>query len=73
MKGFPASVENGFSKFWNTHFFMKQYIGFQKQSVGGALKVLAKSLKTIFNEDHFIANLVYQNSIENGNMTWNVS
>ena len=52
---------------------MKQYIGFQKQSVGGALKVLAKSLKTIFNEDHFIANLVYQNSIENGNMTWNVS
>ena len=54
-------------------FFMKQYIGFQKQSVGGALKVLAKSLKTIFNEDHFIANLVYQNSIEDGKMTWNVS
>lgn len=54
-------------------FFMKQYIGFHKQSVGGALKVLAKSLKTIFNEDHFIANLVHQNSIENGKMTWNVS
>ena len=38
------------------------YIGFEKQSVGGALKVLAKSLKTVFDEVYFIVNLLYQNS-----------
>ena len=43
---------------------LKRYISFQKQSVGGALKVLAKSLKTVFDEVHFIANLLYQNLIE---------
>ena len=30
-------------------FFVKQYIYYQKQSVGGALKVLVKSLKTVFD------------------------
>ena len=29
-----------------------------------ALKVLAKYLKTVFNEVHFIVNLLQQNSIE---------
>ena len=29
---------------------VKQRICFQKQSMGGALKVLAKSLKTVFDE-----------------------
>ena len=29
-----------------------------------ALKVLAKYLKTVFNEVHFIVNLLHQNSIE---------
>ena len=43
-----------------------------KQSVGGALKVFAKSLKTVFNEDHFILNLLYQTSIKNEKMTWNI-
>ena len=41
----------------------KQYIGFQKQSVIVPLKVLAKSLKTVFEKDHFIT-LLYQNSIK---------
>ena len=31
-------------------FCVKQRICFQKQSMGGALKVLAKSLKTVFDE-----------------------
>ena len=39
---------------------MKQYIVFLKQSLGGALKVLKKSLKTNFNNNQFIVNLVYQ-------------
>ena len=43
---------------------MKQYIGCKKQSVGGALKVLAKSLKTVFEKIHAIVNLLYQNSIK---------
>ena len=51
--------------FRNVHFFMKQYIDFQKQSVSDALNVLAKSLRTVFNEDHFIVNLLYQISIKN--------
>ena len=34
--------------FRNVHFFMKQYIDFQKQSVSDALNVLAKSLRTVF-------------------------
>ena len=42
----------------------EQFIGFQKQSVGGALKVLAKSLKSVFDEVHFKENLFYQNSIK---------
>ena len=42
-----------------------QYKGFQKQSVGGGLKVLAKYLKTVFGEElSFIINLLYQNSIK---------
>ena len=32
-------------------------------SVGSTLTVLAKSLKTVFDEVHFIVNLLYQNSI----------
>ena len=39
-------------------FFVKQYTDCQKQSVGGAVKVLAKSLKTIFDADHAILNLL---------------
>ena len=53
----------------NCAFFVKQCIDLKKQSNGGALKVLAKSLKTAFNKDHFIVNLVYQISIKNGKMT----
>ena len=45
-------------------FWVKHYLGFQKQSVEGALQVLAKPLKTVFNEAHFIVNLLYQNSIK---------
>ena len=41
---------------------MEQYIGFQKQSVGGALKVLAK--KTVFDKIYFTVNLLYRNSIK---------
>ena len=52
---------------------MKQYIVFLKQSLGGALKVLKKSLKTNFNNNQFIVNLVYQVSIKNGKMTCNIS
>ena len=49
--------------FRNMHFL--QYKGFQKQSVGGGLKVLAKYLKTVFGEElSFIINLLYQNSIK---------
>ena len=44
--------------------FVKQYIGFKKQSVGGALKVLANSFKTVFEKIHFTVNLLYQNSIK---------
>lgn len=43
---------------------MKQYIGFQKQPVGGALKVLDKSSKTVFDKDHFTVKLLYQNSVK---------
>ena len=43
---------------------MEQFIDFQKESVGGALKVLEKSLKSVFDEVHFKVNLVYQNSIK---------
>ena len=35
--------------------------------------MLAKSLKTVFNEDHFVVNLVYQISIKNRKMTWNIN
>ena len=52
---------------------MKQYIDCHKQLVGGALKVLAKSLKTVFDEDNFIINMFYQISIKNGKMNWNIS
>ena len=48
---------------------MKQCIELKEQSNGGALKVLAKSLKTAFNKDHFIVNLVYQISAKIGKMT----
>ena len=34
-----------------------QYTDFQKQSVGGGLKMLGKSLKTVFDEMDFIVNL----------------
>ena len=46
------------------YFFVKQYIDCQKQPVGGAFKVLAKFLKTVFDEGHFIVNLLYQISIK---------
>ena len=36
--------------FRNMHFCVQQYISFQKQLVRGALKVLAKSLRTIFDK-----------------------
>ena len=49
IEGFPAFLENDFffmakfaDIFWNVYFFVKQCIDFQKQSVGGALKVFAK-------------------------------
>ena len=35
--------------------------------------MLAKSLKTVFNKDHFVVNLVYQISIKNRKMTWNIN
>ena len=59
--------------FWNVYLFVKQYIDYLKQSIGGVLKVLAKSLKTVFDEDHFVLNLLYQISVKNGKMTWNIS
>ena len=40
-----------------------QYIDFQKQPMGGALKVLVKSFKNIFSGVHFIASLLYQNAV----------
>lgn len=43
---------------------MKQYVGFQKQPVEGALKVLDKSSKTVFDKDHFTVKLLYQNSVK---------
>ena len=43
---------------------MKQYTDFQKKSVGGAIKVLAESLKTVFDEVHFLVNLLHQNAIK---------
>ena len=49
MEGFFAFLENGLffmakfaDTFCNVYFFVKQNIDFQKQSVGGALKVFAK-------------------------------
>ena len=50
--------------FRDMHFCMKQYIDFQKQSVVGALKMLAKCFKTVLDEICFIVNLIYQNSIK---------
>ena len=41
---------------------MKKYLGFKKQSAEGALELLEKYLKTVFDEIYFIVNLVYQNS-----------
>ena len=38
-------------------FCVTRYIGFDKQSLGSVLKVLAKSLKNVFDELHFIVNL----------------
>ena len=38
------------------HFCVIQYVNFQK-SVRSALKVLAKSLKIVFDEVHFIVNM----------------
>ena len=38
-------------------FCLIQNVDFQKQSVGGAIKVLEKSLKTILDKVHFIVNL----------------
>ena len=38
----------------------RQYRAGGKQLVGGALKTLAKPLKCIFDEVHFIVNLLYQ-------------
>ena len=80
IEGFPAFLKNGLcfttnfvDIFWNVHLFVKQYINFKKQSVGSTVKVLAISLKTVFNEDDFIANLFYQISIKNRKMTWNIS
>ena len=40
--------------FWN----------FQRQSVGGVLKVMLKSLETVFDEVHFTINLLYRNSVK---------
>ena len=37
-------------------FCMMQNIDFKQQLVGGALKVLGKSLKAVFNEVHFLVN-----------------
>ena len=34
-----------------------QYTDFQKQSVGGGLKMLEKSLKTVLDEMNFIVNM----------------
>ena len=48
----------------NIFFFVKQYIGFQKQLVEGPLNVLAKSLRSVFAEDLFIVNLLDQNSVK---------
>ena len=47
------------------NFYVIQYIGIQKQSVGNVLKVLLKSLKTFFVEIHFIVNLLCKNLIRN--------
>ena len=42
--------------FRNMHFCVIQYVNFQK-SVRNSLKVLAKSLKIVFDEVHFIVNM----------------
>ena len=42
--------------FRNKHFCVIQYVNFQK-AVRSALKVLAKSLKIVFDEVHFIVNM----------------
>ena len=60
-------------KFKNMHFFVCKTIDFEKQSVGGAFKVLPKPLKTILGEDFFTVNLFYQIPIKNEKMTWNIS
>ena len=54
-------------------FCLKQSIDYQEQSVGGRLKVLAEFFKTVFDEVHLIVNLLYQNSVKNMKMAWNVS
>ena len=54
-------------------FFLCKTIDFEKQSVGGAFKVLPKPVKTILGEDFFTVNLFYQIPIKNEKMTWNIS
>ena len=56
------NISNSLRKVLQTYleicsFSVIQYIPFQKQSTGGALKVLGKSLQTVLNELHFIVNL----------------
>ena len=46
------------------HFLGKTMYRLPGKSVGDALKVLVKYLKTTFHEVYFIVNLLYQNSIK---------
>ena len=48
----------------NMHFLGKTMYRLPGKSVGDALKVLVKYLKTTFHEVYFIVNLLYQNSIK---------
>ena len=48
--------------FKSIHFCVKQYIDFQNKPVWGTLKVLPKSLKTVFDEDLFIKKFALSNS-----------
>ena len=54
-----------------TCYFCAKHTDFQKQSVESAFKLLAKSLKVVFDEVHFII-LFIKIQLKNLKITWNV-
>ena len=50
-------------------FYCETIYRLPEKSAGGALKMLTRSRKTIFDEDHFMVNLLYQISNKTGQIT----